>query len=622
MKTFLLLILVSSVCFVASAQKFSLKQSDNKQRSAKLLIKNTSATQTGNFTESESFTPFIKSEKSAPGVFESLMGETSWDNQTNASVGNRIYAYPDGTIGAVWTMQNESFRGTGYNYFDGLQWNSEPLVAIEPITTGWPSYSPLGNGEMVVAHDNAGHLIISKRAVKGTGDWTTETMNASGPGVGWPRVITTGNTVHIIACTQDRYEGLTQAIVYYRSTDAGATWEPAVILPGLDASSLNAGENKSFIGFKPDTYSWAAPNSDTIAFAVADCMGGVWIMKSFDNGSKWSKTTVLEIPVFETAPTPVFASTDASISIALDSEGKAHVVFGRMYVSKQDLASYDIVYNPYSDGLIYWNETMPQLDTTQLGNTDILQSQGNLIAWMDDVNSNSEIDFPDVPGGLYPFGLYNVALSSMGQIIIDDKDKIYITYSSCREDLMNTTAWPCTQLYRHLYMLKKEPGSPHWSFTVDIVDAIEHSFDECINASLAYLTEVATFSYLYIIYHVDPEPGTRFGIDQDEPGDNFVNYLTLFYPMSVPSTDACLEIMISPNPASDFANVEISLSKEDVVEISVYDATGRLVMTNNYGRQPSGNHTYKLNTSSLTKGMYIFTVKTGEGQSSRKVVIE
>jgi hypothetical protein len=623
MKTFLLLILFSSVCFNISAQKICVKQSGNNERSAKLLIKNTSAAQYGNPAESESdYNPVIKSQKSIPGVFEAMLGETSWDNQTNASVANRIYAYPDGTIGAVWTMLNQSHRGTGYNYFDGVEWGPEPLVAIEPVSTGWPSYFPLGNGEMIVAHDTEGGLHISKRAVKGTGVWITDTMNATGPGVGWPRVITTGNIIHIIACTQDGYQGLTHAILYFRSTDAGTTWESPLVLPGLDAASLGVGENKSFKGFNPDSYSWAAPKGDTIAFAVADCMGGIWIMKSFDNGSSWSKTTVLTVPVFETAPTPVFASTDASISVAMDSQGIAHIVFGRMFVSKEDILAYDIVYNPYSDGLIYWNETMPQLDTTQLGNTDILESQGNLIAWMEDVDGSAEIEFPDVIGDLYPFGLYNVALSSMGQIIIDDDDEIFVTYSSCREDLMNTKAWPCTQLYRHLYFLNKESWSPDWSVPTDLVGDIVHSYDECVYASLAFLSDVATFSYLYIICHLDPEPGIRFGIDQDEPGNNYVNYLTLYPPMSVQPIDSRLEVMVLPNPAHDFANVVVSLAKADKVELNVYDAMGKLVMKSNYGGQTSGNHTYKVNTSSLTGGMYLFSVKTGDSQTSRRVVVE
>jgi len=66
-----------------------------------------------------------------PGVNESIIGTTVYDLQSNANVQNRIYAYPDGTIGATWTMgltgsPGFSDRGTGYNYFDGFSWGEAP----------------------------------------------------------------------------------------------------------------------------------------------------------------------------------------------------------------------------------------------------------------------------------------------------------------------------------------------------------------------------------------------------------------------------------------------------------------------------------------------------------------
>jgi len=49
---------------------------------------------------------------------------------------------------------------------------------------------------------------------------------------------------------------------------------------------------------------------------------------------------------------------------------------------------------------------------------------------------------------------------------------------------------------------------------------------------------------------------------------------------------------------------------------------GKLVMNSNFGVQTTGYHTYKMNTSSLTSGMYLFTVKIGDSQTSKKVVVE
>ncbi len=48
----------------------------------------------------------------------------------------RIYAYPDGTIGTIWMMAFETScwidRGTGYNYFDGNEWGTIRQKELNP----------------------------------------------------------------------------------------------------------------------------------------------------------------------------------------------------------------------------------------------------------------------------------------------------------------------------------------------------------------------------------------------------------------------------------------------------------------------------------------------------------
>ena len=95
--------------------------------------------------------------------------------QTNTCTpSGRFFVYDDGTRGAVWTMGFNTTswpdRGTGYNYFDGTSWGSEPTTRIESVRTGWPQYSALGpNGELVIVHASTPDLITSKRTTKGTG---------------------------------------------------------------------------------------------------------------------------------------------------------------------------------------------------------------------------------------------------------------------------------------------------------------------------------------------------------------------------------------------------------------------------------------------------------------------
>ncbi len=625
MKTPLLFVLALAVGVSVSAQKISKAQSKNVDSNAKLEKARIADDVTNTKVYKPNYAPVVKSLKTAPGVSETLIGGTIYDTQTNAAVDNRCYVYPDGTVAAVWTLGFDptayALRGTGYNFFNGSTWGDEPTARIESMRTGWPSYCPLGNGEAVISHNGATGLQLSKRPVRGTGAWSTSLL--PGPtgfaGITWPRMVSNGNSLHVIVCSgTGTYQGLDVALLYYRSTNGGTTWDAPVIIPGLDATSLGAGAGKSFSGFGGDAYAWAPPKGDTIAFVVDEPMAGMWIMKSFNNGTTWTKTTVKTIPNFTVAPTPILGSTDGSVSLALDSHGKAHLIVGRMRVSDADFVAAGNSYYPYTDGLLYWTEGMPVLDTTALQNWDGLVASGNLISGMLDYSGNDSIDFPTVASG-FPFGLYGLGLTSMGQITIDEHDNIFVTYSSCREDLINAGANPNVEIYRHLYTMSKMAGQTTWSDPIDLTDDIEHSYDECVTASLA---PKAVQGKLHMIYHVDPEPGTAVGSDADTPSDTYVNYLTFPTFVKVKQVDIAKYVEVSPNPAQDHANVVVSLTASNKVELSVYDVMGKLVLNNNYGQQATGYHTYEINTSNLPGGMYLFTVKIGNSQTSKKVVVK
>lgn len=152
---------------------------------------------------------------------ETEVGDTWYDRQANSTNQNRIFLYEDGTIGVIWILgyDNPGFndRGTGYNFYDGDQWDDFPIERIESQRCGWPSYAPLGeNGEIIAAHIAGGNddgLLINKRIEKGTGDWT-ETLyqgpSPGGEGLVWPRIFTeptNPNMVHLIALTRPEGNG-------------------------------------------------------------------------------------------------------------------------------------------------------------------------------------------------------------------------------------------------------------------------------------------------------------------------------------------------------------------------------------------------------------------------------
>ncbi|MFA4851119.1 MAG: T9SS type A sorting domain-containing protein [Bacteroidales bacterium] len=494
----------------------------------------------------------ISKTQNALAVSETIIGTTRYDLQTNTSVQNRLFVHPDGTIGATFTYGQLdaafSDRGTGYNYFDGATWGAQPTARIETVRNGWPSYCPLGAGELVVSHNGSTGLQITSRATKGTGTWAESvlvgpTTSGGTTALLWPRAITSGNTIHIIACTDQAvspavytYEGLQLALVYIRSTDGGTSWDAPLILPGMDSATVVDFNNKGFGG---DGYAWALPKGDTIAFVVGEWWADFFIMKSTDGGDTWSKITVFDFPTPAAAPTPIMATVDGSVAIALDDNGKANVVVGRMRVSDDDYADDTYSWYPYTDGLLYWKEGMPQWDTTLLNDDAALFAAGNLIGYMLDWNGSDTIEFPAVGTDQFPFGNYQLSLSSMPQIAIDGNN-VYVTYSSCMETKTLSGANPNEQLYRHIMFTKSNDGGITWdTVTVDLNSDIVHDYDECVFGSLAVQDK-----NLYVIYQADAEPGLAVRGDEDPYSTNNIYYMR----WKEPSTpyDAGIKTIISP----------------------------------------------------------------------------
>ncbi len=600
-------------------------------------LKNLKATRSMHTTDnsmnlSNNASPYVQPPM-AKSVNETQLGTTRYDLQTNQSVQNRIYLHPDGTIGAMWSFgqvdPNFADRGGALNYFDGSSWGAYPTARIEGTRVGWPSYAPMGTGELVCAHNSSTGLVISRRDPKGTGAWTDTVIQ--GPltsdnttALLWPRMITSGNTVHIIACTDQAltgdpaitYQGLELALVYIRSTDGGHTWDAPIILPGMDSASVVSQNNKGFGG---DSYSWAAPKGDTIAFVVGDSWSDFFVMKSFDGGDTWTKIMIYDFPTPATAPTTIIPSLDGSSAIAIDDMGKVHVVVGKMRVSDDTYTDDLTSYYPYTDGLIYWNEDIGQIDSNALSYT----SDSMLIAVMYDFSGNDTIDFPTVGSGQWPFGNYYLSLTSMPQIIIDGSD-IYVTFSSVREDKSSTGANPNEQLYRHVFAMKSNDLGQTWSnYNDDLTQDVLHDFDECVFASLSYTSD----NMLHIVYQADEEPGLAVRGDEDPYTDNRIYYIGVEKALVGVSNvgeaaSAINNVKIYPNPVSETAKIDITLSSSQKVDMTISNIMGQLVTSKSFGTINAGTTTVSFDASSLQSGIYFCTVNAGTGRTTSKIVVK
>ncbi len=77
-----------------------------------------------------------------------------------------------------------------------------------------------------------------------------------------------------------------------------------------------------------------------------------------------------------------------------------------------------------------------------------------------------------------------------------------------------------------------------------------------------------------------------------------------------------------PNPFSDETFVNISLAHSSVVSVKVFNLTGQQVYDKEYGFHQAGSCTIKITNNNIPSGVYFYTVKAGNTQVTRKMIVK
>jgi hypothetical protein len=547
---------------------------------------------------------------------------TKYDLQSNSGNQNRLYLYPDGTVGATSQMSHsDAFgeRGTGYNYFDGTAWGTPPAAKVEGTKSGWPSYDPMGtNGEIFSSHHMTAGLYVCKRADKGTGAWTESILPgpASAPDISWPVVVTNGpdrNYIHILCVTYVAYQGMTNCLLYYRSLDGGQTWD----INGQVFADITSSE---YLTISADTYRWAEPKGDTLCFVVGDSWNDLFIMKSTDNGDNWTKTIIWPCPYNLWTggdTTGTFWCPDGASAVALDNNGKAHVLTGLQRGSGDETGAKFWV--PKTDGMLYWNEDMPQWP--EVLDPDQLFADGNLIGWLLDTNvfylADAQIAF------------YYNSLTSQPSIAIDDNDNIYAAWAGATMNLD-----PDNYALRHLFGRGYNAAAGQWNEINDLTDDFLYTWSECVFPSMSPTTSEGQ---VQILFQEDEYAGSYVqGLNatgfqgQGSTTDNnmvFLNrskyvYFGIITGQEENNGRPAFEVSQNyPNPAPGHSSVAVNLAKGDALSLKVTNTTGQMVYFSNKGDVAPGQHTFAIDCSSWTPGIYFYTVQSGKSVVTKKMVV-
>ena len=96
-----------------------------------------------------------------------------------------------------------------------------------------------------------------------------------------------------------------------------------------------------------------------------------------------------------------------------------------------------------------------------------------------------------------------------------------------------------------------------------------------------------------------------------------LNLLTLGIEINFPIN---LKANIFPNPFTDQTNVVFELPDAQIINVSLYDNTGKLITVIDSGQKIKGTYNYTINGSNLTAGIYFVVLQTTTGKLSSKII--
>ena len=162
----------------------------------------------------------------SPGT---IIGETSYEYQTNGSTGNRIAVDEFGGIHVSWTRGMEESSRPRYVYYnfrdEGTGLWQDPMRVLAEDGTGFATLDLMDGGEAVVAYHSwdviPAHCAVSVDAIRGFGIFTEHFLDV-GDGFTWPYISRDINgRLHLTATVNEAHPMRTG---YTFSEDDGETW--------------------------------------------------------------------------------------------------------------------------------------------------------------------------------------------------------------------------------------------------------------------------------------------------------------------------------------------------------------------------------------------------------------
>jgi hypothetical protein len=271
-------------------------------------------------------------------------------------------------------------------------------------------------------------------------------------------------------------------------------------------------------------------------------------------------------------------------------------------------------YYPGTDGIVYWNSTMPVMDTALVSNIDALIAANRCIGYVEANAAGDSI--------LDPFPLYGTSLSSFPQIVIDDANNLYFLWSSLTvgnpsPDLLN---------YRHIWGRAWYHNKPMWTEMKDMNTGVMYMFQEYVYPSVA---STLKSDKIQLITQTSSQPGANIKDATIPIHDVSIEYREIpgstFWPVGVDSKVISSKNTVSqnyPNPVKGITYFNVNLEKAANVIVEVSNLMGQKVMSMDKGLVDAGTQAFSLDGSQLTTGVYFYTVKVNGESYTHKMIVE
>ncbi len=461
-----------------------------------------------------------------------------------------------------------------------IRLTNDPAFSFTALNNGW-CVAASGNNVHTVWHDNrdGNYEIYYDRSTNGGLSWSTDARLTNDPAFSTVPVlcISLGASVTIHAVWQDNRDG-DYEIYYKRSTNNGVSWGPDIRLTTSSGYSFNPSVTAIFAG-----------GIATVHIAWADYRHGeseIYYKRSTDGGG--------------TGGPDVRLTNNTAISIA------ATIAFSGLigHISWHDFrhGNYEIYYKRSLDGGISWGTDTRLTNNTASSQFPSIAVSGMLVGlvWRDIRDGNTEIYTKrSIDGGInwgVDVRLTNNSAASENPSVAVSGSIIHAVWDDSRDAPNN-----------EIYYKRSTDSGLNWGADTRLTNA----------AGTSVCPSVALSGNAVHIVWPDNRDGNYEVYYKINPTGNVVGVTNI-------NSEIPKEFSLSqnfPNPFNPTTNFEFMIAKSGFVNLTIYDATGRVIATLVNGELKPGTYKADWDASNFVSGVYFYRLSAGEFLQTNKMVL-